>query len=154
MSDDNKMTHFELVGLLKKLQVQVNAQEQKQIILESENQQYKDALKALGKETAFDRIKKQKAYKAPVRELSVLVKEPMLNQRGDNYYPTADKSCPFCNHKQQDNFLDQMDSGRWACRQCGKMWFTAQLNQPYTTELEKQSGSLNGVYSDVGSREA
>lgn len=153
MSDQRVLTNSELDIMVKKLSGRLDASDKRQKELEEENQFYKDQLKGMGKDTAFDRFKKKAHYKAPVREDSILVKEPMLNQRGDNYYPTADAQCPYCIEKGKDNFLDQQDSGRWACRQCGKMWFTEQLGKKYSKEMELASGKLEGVYSDVGSRE-
>lgn len=152
MSDD-KMTHFEMEALVKKLSRQVETQEQRQLALEQENKLYKDEMTKMGKETAFQRFNKKKAYVPIAKEKPILVKEPVLNQRGDNYYPTKDGCCPYCLSVGDDSFLDQMDSGRWACRMCGKMWFEEQLNQPYSKEMDKASGNLTaGKYSDVESR--
>lgn len=48
-----------------------------------------------------------------------------------------ESACPWCNERALPNLLDLTKSGRWACRSCGKHWYTEALNQPYSLELEK-----------------
>lgn len=152
-ADELKMNNVELAILVKKLSARLDTNEKRQAELQDENKFYLEQLKGLGKGTAFDRFKKKPRYEPVVREDALLSKEPAMNQRGDNYYPTSDGQCPHCIETGKDNFLDQMDSGRWSCRQCGKFWMTEQLGKKYSKEMERASGNLQGVFADVGSRE-
>lgn len=45
--------------------------------------------------------------------------------------------CPFCTSRKDKSLLDLTQSGRWACRQCGKHWYEDDLGKPWDKKFER-----------------
>ncbi len=86
------------------------------------------------KETAVQRFARQ-------RKLDLMPKksEPvkLVDTQVDDS-PMHKDSCPYCNSKKEHSILDLVPAtGRFGCRNCGKMWFEEDLGKTYSLALER-----------------
>lgn len=86
-----------------------------------------------------NQLSDQTPWRAPKLEESNGYKEGSIRKENPEKLPFTGKKdcCPFCTEHGRSSLLDITKSGRWACRTCGKHWYSESLGEKYSRELEK-----------------
>lgn len=86
------------------------------------------------KETSVQRFLRQRKF-----DLTPQKKEPvrLVDTQVDDS-PMHKDVCPYCTSKKEKSIVDLVPaSGRFGCRNCGKMWFEEDLGKVYSLALER-----------------